>query len=165
MILSCIWEDKNIDNSPGHGEITWSNGNHYFGSVRGILMHGEGTFTWVKGDYFKGNWHLGHKTGRGAMCKPLLGCTTEIRMGEWNTDKGEFIEDGNSLVVKNEDVESWYEDYKNCHAKLEREAIEKEEERKRRAARLQRENDLIECKLNNCRKMFMDDKYPQMGIN
>lgn len=45
--------------------MTYPNGDHYEGTLKGQLRDGEGVYTTLRGDVYMGEYHLGKKHGKG----------------------------------------------------------------------------------------------------
>lgn len=45
--------------------VTYPNGDHYEGTLKGQLRDGEGVYTTLRGDVYMGEYHLGKKHGKG----------------------------------------------------------------------------------------------------
>lgn len=45
--------------------VTYPNGDHYEGTLKGQLRDGEGVYTTLKGDVYLGEYRLGKKHGKG----------------------------------------------------------------------------------------------------
>ncbi|KAH7575720.1 hypothetical protein JRO89_XS02G0202600 [Xanthoceras sorbifolium] len=51
-------------------EKTFSNGDIYVGTFKGLLPHGKGKYTWSGGIFYEGDWEGGKMTGKGHIVWP-----------------------------------------------------------------------------------------------
>lgn len=77
-----VWREKDVghgavyegeyvlDKKEGQGTYTWVSGNFYKGSFASDLRHGYGEMYWTDGSYYKGNWVDGIQEGEGELRLP-----------------------------------------------------------------------------------------------
>ena len=51
----------------GNGQVTWTNGDRYEGSLKENKRHGKGIFVWANGHRYDGHWEQDEPTGQAAI--------------------------------------------------------------------------------------------------
>lgn len=52
---------------PRIDKVVLSNGDVYYGSLKGVLPHGKGKYKWLDGTIYEGDWEEGKMTGKGQV--------------------------------------------------------------------------------------------------
>ena len=67
----------------GHGIYTWPNGSKYVGDWKDDQQNGHGIYTWLDGDKYLGDWKDGKKNGYGIFTWP----DGSKYVGDWKDDQ------------------------------------------------------------------------------